>query len=213
MHTDSMRRDYAAGELRRADLRPDPLAQFERWFADALAAEGVIEANAMTLATVDAAGQPHARVVLLKDCDARGFRFFTNYESEKGLEIAANARVALTFHWPPLERQVRIEGTAEKVSREESEAYFRSRPVRSQLGAWASAQSRVLADRQELEAAFAAREREFAGGEVPMPPHWGGYVVRPEVVEFWQGRRSRLHDRFRYRRGTDGGWTIERLAP
>lgn len=213
MHTDSMRRDYAAGELRRADLRADPLAQFERWFADALAADGVVEANAMTLATVDAAGRPHARIVLLKDCDARGFRFFTNHESDKGLEIAANARVALAFHWPPLERQVRIEGTAEKVSPEEAAAYFQSRPPLSQLGAWASAQSRVIADRAELEAAFAAREREFSGGAVPMPPHWGGYVVRPEVVEFWQGRRSRLHDRFRYRRAAGDAWIIERLAP
>lgn len=212
MHTDSMRRDYAAGELRRADLRADPLAQFERWFADALAA-GVIEANAMTLSTVDAAGRPHARIVLLKDCDARGFRFFTNYDSDKGVEIEANDRVALTFHWPPLERQVRIEGVAGKVPREESAAYFQSRPPASQLGAWASAQSRVIADRTALEGEFAAREREFADGVVPMPPHWGGYVVRPELMEFWQGRRSRLHDRFRYRRGEGGAWTIERLAP
>jgi pyridoxamine 5'-phosphate oxidase len=213
MHTDSMRRDYAAGELRRADLLADPLAQFERWFSDARATEGVVEANAMTLATVDAAGHPHARIVLLKDCDARGFRFFTNYESDKGLEIAGHPRVALTFHWSPLERQVRIEGAAEKIPRAESDAYFQSRPPASQLGAWASAQSRVIADRAELEAGFAASEKAFAGGMVTMPPHWGGYIVRPEVVEFWQGRRCRLHDRFRYRRPAGDSWVIERLAP
>ncbi len=213
MQTNDMRRDYTAGGLHRAELEPEPLAQFERWFADALGAADVIEANAMTLATVDAAGQPHARIVLLKDCDARGLRFFTNYESDKGREIAANARVALTFHWHALERQVRVEGAAEKIPPAESDAYFQSRPRASRTGAWASAQSRVVADRAGLEASFAAHEAKFGDGPVPMPSDWGGYVVRPEIFEFWQGRRSRLHDRFRYRREAGGGWIIERLAP
>ncbi|MDD5200127.1 MAG: pyridoxamine 5'-phosphate oxidase [Terrimicrobiaceae bacterium] len=213
MITEAMRRDYAAGELRRADLESDPLAQFERWFGDALAEQSVIEANAMTLATVDAAGQPHARIVLLKDCDARGFRFFTNYESGKGVEIAANPRVALLFHWAPLERQVRIEGVAEKTPRAESEAYFESRPIASRLSAWASAQSREIASREELEGRYAALAKTYADGRVPTPPNWGGYVVRPAAIEFWQGRRSRLHDRFRYTRQADASWLIERLAP
>ncbi len=213
METESMRRDYAAGELRRAGLAADPLAQFECWFGEAVARPEVIEANAMTLATVDEAGRPHARIVLLKDCDARGFRFFTNYESDKGREIAGNAQVALLFHWAPLERQVRIEGLAEKVSREESSAYFQARPLASRLGAWASAQSAVIASRAELEGAYAELERTYADGLVPLPPHWGGYVVRPRVIEFWQGRRSRLHDRFRYVRSSAETWMIERLAP
>lgn len=213
MEMEAMRRDYAAGELRRADLAADPLGQFEQWFREAVETEGVIEANAMTLATVDATGRPHARIVLLKDCDARGFRFFTNYESDKGVEIAANAEVALLFHWAPLERQVRIEGGAEKVSRDESDAYFQVRPLASRLGAWASPQSRVIASRAELEADYAATERRFADGMVPRPPQWGGYLVRPVAIEFWQGRRSRLHDRFRYTRGAGGGWAIHRLAP
>jgi pyridoxamine 5'-phosphate oxidase len=213
MQTESMRRDYAAGELRRENLAADPLAQFERWFGEARAEPGVIEANAMTLATVDAQGQPHARIVLLKDCDARGFRFFTNYASEKGADIAANPRVALLFHWAALERQVRIDGVAEKVSREESDAYFQVRPLASRLAAWASAQSRVIVSRAELEADYAAAEAKFADGAVPLPPEWGGYVVRPTSMEFWQGRRSRLHDRFRYTREADDSWRIDRLAP
>lgn len=213
METHAMRRDYVAGQLRRADLDPDPLVQFDRWFAEACGASDAIEANAMTLATVDDAGAPHARIVLLKDRDARGFRFFTNYESEKGREIAAEARVALLFHWAPLERQVRIEGVAEKVPPAESDAYFQSRPLASRLGAWASPQSEVLAGREELEARYAEVEKRFADGAIPLPPNWGGYVVRPQVIEFWQGRRSRLHDRFRYRLEPAGGWRIERLAP
>jgi len=213
MRTEAMRRDYVAGELRRADLEADPLAQFERWFQDALAATGVIEANSMTLATVDADGQPHARIVLLKDCDARGFRFFTNYASEKGRDIAANSRVALVFHWAPVERQVRIDGVAEKISLAESDAYFQGRPLASRLGAWASPQSRVVPSRKELEAGYAEAERIHADGVVPLPPEWGGYIVRPARIEFWQGRRSRLHDRFQYRRGPDNSWLVERLAP
>lgn len=208
-----MRRDYVAGQLRRADLDPDPLVQFDRWFAEACGASDAIEANAMTLATVDDAGAPHARIVLLKDRDARGFRFFTNYDSEKGREIAAEARVALLFHWAPLERQVRIEGVAEKIPAAESDAYFQSRPPASRLGAWASPQSAVLAGREELESRYAEVEKRFADGAIPLPPNWGGYVVRPQVIEFWQGRRSRLHDRFRYRLEPAGGWRIERLAP
>jgi pyridoxamine 5'-phosphate oxidase len=213
MQTESMRRDYAAGELRRADLAADPLAQFERWFREALAEPRVIEANAMTLATADAGGQPHARIVLLKDFDGRGFRFFTNYASGKGSDIAGNPRVALLFHWAALERQVRVEGAVEKISREESAAYFQVRPLASRLGAWASAQSSVIVSRAELEADYAAAERKFADGAVPLPPDWGGYVVRPATIEFWQGRRSRLHDRFRYARQADDSWLVDRLAP
>lgn len=208
-----MRRDYAAGELRRADLAADPGEQFDRWFAEAREHPAVGEANAMTLATVDAAARPHARIVLLKDRDARGFRFFSNYESDKGVEIAGNPAVTLVFHWQPLERQVRVEGVAERVPREESDAYFQSRPVGSRLGAWASDQSRVLPNRAALDDRYAGMQARFGDGPIPMPPHWGGYIVRPEVIEFWQGRRSRLHDRFRYTRQAGGAWRIDRLAP
>jgi pyridoxamine 5'-phosphate oxidase len=207
----AMRRDYAAAGLAEEDALADPIAQFERWFADARRAE-VHEPNAMTLATVDAAGQPAARMVLLKGVDARGLAFFTNRDSRKARELGANPRAALVFWWGPLQRQVRFEGTVEDVEAAEADAYFASRPKGSQLAAWASAQSTVIADRAALEAAERAHRERFGEGLVPRPPFWGGYRLVPAVVEFWHGRESRLHDRLRYTRTTDG-WRIERLAP
>ena len=206
----AMRRDYEARGLDEADLLGDPLEQFRRWFDEARSA-GLMEPNAMALATVDAAGQPAARTVLLKGLDARGLTFFTNLESRKARALAANPKASLLFWWPPQARQVRFEGEIERVEDGEADAYFASRPRGSQIGAWASAQSRVVAGRAALEAA----EREIAARfptEVPRPPFWGGYRLVPACVEFWQGRLNRLHDRLRYtRRGQ--GWTTERLAP
>jgi pyridoxamine 5'-phosphate oxidase len=198
--------------LREQDVDPDPLAQFRAWYGDARAA-GLPLAEAMTLATATADGRPSARVVLLRGCDEGGFVFYTNYDSRKGRELAANPRAALVFHWQPLERQVRVEGRVEPISAEQSDAYFRSRPRASRLGAWASPQSEVLAGRRELERRLREAAARFGEGEVPRPPYWGGYRVVPEVVEFWQGREGRLHDRLRYRRLPHGGWAVERLAP
>jgi pyridoxamine 5'-phosphate oxidase len=209
----ALRQDYSSGKLHRSDLDPDPFRQFADWFTTARECSAIVEPNAMTLATAGADGAVNARTVLLKDFDATGFRFFTNYESDKARDIAANAQVALLFHWPPFERQISIRGVAEKTSRAESEAYFQKRPLASRLGALASHQSRPLASREELEARYAELESTYADGNVPLPPHWGGYLVRPTALEFWQGRRSRLHDRFRYTASTDGSWTIERLSP
>lgn len=206
------RRDYSLSGLSEKDLARDPFRQFEKWFAEAEAAK-VHEPTAMVLATANREGRPSLRVVLLKGLDGRGFVFYTNYESRKGRELDANPRASLLFPWGPLERQVIVEGTVSRVSREDSEAYFHSRPRLSQIGAWASAQSTVVPNRSVLEESFAAVERKYAGQEVPLPPQWGGFRLAPETVEFWQGRRSRLHDRLRYRREKDGGWTVERLAP
>jgi pyridoxamine 5'-phosphate oxidase len=167
----------------------------------------------MTLATVDADGQPWTRTVLLKICDARGFTFFTNYDGAKARQLAGNPRAALTFWWGALERQVNVTGTVGKTSREESAAYFHSRPAGSQLGAWASAQSEVVADRAQLEAQYAAALEKYGETDIPLPPHWGGFRLAPQTVEFWQGRRSRLHDRLCYTRQPDGVWKIERLSP
>lgn len=208
----ALRREYSLRPLRRADLDPDPIIQFNRWLAEAHAAE-VLEPNGMTLATVDPDGQPWSRTVLLKICDERGFTFFTNYESAKGRQLAANPRAALTFWWGPLERQVNVIGAVTKASREESERYFHSRPSNSQLGAWASAQSRAVRDRAEIEAQFEAARERFGDGGIPLPPEWGGYCLYPRVIEFWQGRQSRLHDRLRYVREPDERWRIERLSP
>ena len=207
----SLRRSYARASLGEGDVAADPIAQFLAWFDDARAAE-LREPNAMTLATATPDGAPSARIVLLKGVDERGFVFYTDYRSRKGDELAANPRAALVFHWAELERQVRVTGTVSRVSREESEAYYRTRPVGSRIGAWASHQSRPIAGRAELEAREAELARRYADGDVPLPPHWGGYRVAPETVEFWQGRPSRLHDRLRYVR-EDGGWRVERLSP
>ena len=213
MDVSALRQEYSAGELRRSELDPDPLRQFENWFAAARGCDAIPEPNAMTLATAGTDGAVSARIVLLKDCDAQGFRFFTNYESDKAADIAANPQVALLFHWPPFERQISIRGIAEKIPRAESAAYFQKRPLASRLGALASHQSRALASRDELEARFADLEKTYAGGDIPVPENWGGYLVRPASIEFWQGRRSRLHDRFRYTLQSDKTWLIERLSP
>ena len=208
-----LRTDYMREALDEAEVASAPFAQFERWFDEAVRA-AVPEPNAMTLATVDASGRPTARVVLLKGFDERGFVFFTNYASRKGAELAAHPEAALNFFWPELERQVRIEGTVAKVSDAESAEYFASRPRLSQIGAWASPQSERIADRRALEGRFAEAEARYAG-EVPRPAHWGGYRLDPAMLEFWQGRPSRLHDRIRYRRSPadPARWDIDRLAP
>ena len=208
-----LRRDYSLAGLNEADLAANPIQQFEKWFQEALAAE-IVEPNAMVLATVDAAGQPSTRVVLLKAVDARGFSFFTNYESRKGRELAVNPRASLTFPWIALERQVCITGNVSKLSREESAAYFKLRPRASRIGALASPrQSEAIANRAMLEERMKQLEAQHPGEDVPLPDYWGGYVLTPVEVEFWQGRPSRLHDRLRYARQPDGSWKIERLSP
>lgn len=204
-----------SNDLPGLDLIPEaaPWALFTRWYADAEAWQ-LTEPAAMTLATAAADGAPSARVVLLRGFDERGFVFYTNYESRKSAELAANARAALVLHWPELKRQVRIEGTARRVSAAESDAYFQSRPRGHRLSALISPQSAVIADRRFLEDRMEALERQFAGrDDIPRPPHWGGYRVEPAMIEFWQSRDNRLHDRLRYRRLPDGSWTCERLAP
>jgi len=201
----------AARTLDEDTVETDPFAQFARWWADALEA-GVPQPEAMTLATADAHGRPSARMVLLKSHDAAGFTFYTNYSGRKSRELAENPLAALLFFWQPLERQVRIEGAITRVSAAEADAYFDTRPRDSRIGAWASPQSEVLPDRATLERAFAEQRARFGDGPIPRPPHWGGFRVAPDSLEFWQGRQSRLHDRFRFRR-EGGGWRRERLAP
>jgi pyridoxamine 5'-phosphate oxidase len=212
MQIANMRKEYIWGGLSETDLDADPLRQFEKWFEQAKAAN-LPEPNAMTLTTATLDGLPSARVVLLKICDASGFTFFTNYESRKGRELTANPRAALLFFWPELQRQVRIEGTVERVTEAESDAYFQSRPLGSRLGAWASRQSEAIADRDVLEERVRETMQRFPDGDVPRPPHWGGFRVRPLLIEFWQGRPDRLHDRLRYERVEPTGWRIERLSP
>lgn len=229
-----LRREYNLAGLRRADLAPEPIAQFRRWFEQASGARtsGRVrqwainaykrlllvtgtqptEVNAMTLSTVDAEGRPSARIVLLKGVDERGFLFFTNYESRKGKELAGNPNASLVFYWASQERQVCVSGRVERLSREESEAYYRSRPHGSRIGAWASRQSTAVPDRKTLETLWQEAEKRFPD-EVPMPDYWGGYVLRPSRVEFWQGRPNRMHDRFCYQLQPNGSWSIERLSP
>jgi pyridoxamine 5'-phosphate oxidase len=207
----ALRREYSTHGLSRRDLDPDPIKQFAVWFTAAVEA-GIPEVNAMTLATVSPEARPTARVVLLKGYSHDGFVFYTNYRSEKGRHLAKNPHAAVVIYWKELERQIRIEGMAKKISREESKRYFHSRPLGSQLGAWASRQSEVIDARRILEARLLEMEERFAKKEVPLPPNWGGYIVQPERMEFWQGRPNRLHDRFRYTRAGEG-WTLERLAP
>lgn len=210
---EDLRKAYHHGSLDQSDITPDPMDLFRRWWHEAVSAE-IEEANAMTLATIDVHGHPAARIVLLKGLHEAGFEFFTNYQSRKGEEIARHPHVALLFFWKEMERQIRIEGKAEKVSAERSEQYFQSRPRGSQVGAWISPQSQVIDDRAVLEANLKLIEERYAGVDpLPLPEHWGGYLVRPRMIEFWQGRPDRLHDRFRYELVHDGLWKAERLAP
>ncbi|MDY7561579.1 pyridoxamine 5'-phosphate oxidase [Pseudomonas sp. 10B1] len=208
-----MRRDYTRDGLNETQAPDEPFALFHEWFAQAVKTEQApVEANAMTVATVDEEGRPHCRILLLKGLDDQGFTFFTNYESAKGQQLAARPHAAMTFFWPSLERQVRIEGRVVKVSAQESDAYFQVRPLGSRLGAWASPQSRVIADRAELEAMLKNTEQRFSDSQPHCPEHWGGYRLLPERIEFWQGRPSRLHDRLNYRVENEA-WVCERLAP
>ncbi len=234
MNLSDFREDYQRGALDRAALDANPLEQFEAWFREATGERsqsrwrkiGVAlhklwsaicnhrpaDINAMTLATVDAAGKPSTRTVLLKTVDERGFIFFTNFDSRKGRELAENPSAALTFFWSDLERQVCVAGSVTKLLAAESENYFKTRPRGSQIGAWASRQSEIVPDRAALEAKWCELEKKFPG-VVPLPPNWGGFILKPERIEFWQGRPSRLHDRFQYSLQADGSWKIERLSP
>ncbi len=209
-----MRAEYSDNGLHEDDLDPDPVTMFRRWMGDAVSA-GLHEPNAMVLSTVSADGQPSSRMVLFKGLDEWGFHFYTNLMSRKGQELAGNPACSLLFPWHPLERQVRIDGVASQLLREDVAAYFAQRPRGAQLGAWASHQSSKVAGRDELEAAYAAADTRYSESiEMPVPPEWGGYAVRPALVEFWQGRRDRLHDRLVYRRDEDAdAWVVERLAP
>lgn len=206
-----IRKDYRQHSLDEADIAADPFAQFERWWNEALASE-IDEVNAMTLATASKEGIPSARIVLLKGYDERGFVFFSNYESTKGKELQQNPHAALVFFWKELERQVRIEGRVEKVSEAESDEYFHSRPEGSRIGAWSSPQSAIIANRKIIETNVTQYTKRFENQDIPRPAHWGGYRVMPASFEFWQGRSSRLHDRFRYT-PVNGNWKAERLAP
>jgi pyridoxamine 5'-phosphate oxidase len=206
------RKDHTRSSLGEAELDADPIRQFLAWFEDA-SQSGVVESNAMALATASADGRPSVRMVLLRGVDARGFTFFTNYESKKARELEANPHAALVFFWHELERQVRVEGRVERVTDEESDIYFQSRPAGARIGAWSSPQSEVIAGRETLEARYREYESLYPDGNAPRPANWGGYRLSPQSIEFWQGRPNRLHDRLRYTRFPIGGWRIERLAP
>jgi pyridoxamine 5'-phosphate oxidase len=209
-----LRQDYQRNSLEINEIASNPIEQFEKWFAEAVVTPNLIEPNAMTISTVTKSGFPSSRIVLLKGLDAQGFVFFTNYESRKGTELIKNPHAALNFWWPPLERQVRIEGHVEKLSTETSLIYFQSRPKSSQIGAWASPQSQVIDNRELLEKNVESLEKQYENAEnLPIPPFWGGFRVIPTRVEFWQGRSSRLHDRLVYSKKKSGDWLVERLAP
>lgn len=212
MKLEDIRREYTKAGLNENELDANPLVQFELWMQQALDAKMSTDPTAMSLATVDADGQPSQRTVLLKNSDEKGFVFYTNYGSQKAQDIASNSRVSLLFAWLPLERQVKVLGTAEKLSAAESAKYFLSRPKDSQIGAWASQQSKKIGSRKLLEQAFNQMKEKFKEGDIPLPDFWGGYRVKPEKIEFWQGRGARLHDRLQYSR-TSSGWLIERLQP
>jgi pyridoxamine 5'-phosphate oxidase len=212
MNPADIRRNYSAGTLERADLDADPLKQFQNWFDRAVAERSSGEVNAMVLATADKNGRPSARTVLLKGVDERGFIFYTNYDSRKGRELAENPNAALTFYWPGSERQICVAGTVSKISAKEAEIYFKSRPRGSQLAAWASNQSDAVPDRATLDKKWDEMEAKFPK-DIPLPPNWGGYILKPERIEFWQGRVNRLHDRFCYTRQPDNSWKLERLSP
>ena len=207
-----IRQDYTAETLLEKDVDANPIIQFKKWW-DAVIASEISEPNAMTLATASSDGLPSARIVLLKDFDETGFVFYTNYKSYKGLQLDENPKACLVFDWNVLERQVRFMGLALKIDSKESDDYYHSRPIGSQIGAWASPQSQVIKSREWLEQKVEEKKTEFAKGEIPRPPYWGGYIIKPVIVEFWQGRSSRLHDRIQYSLQEDGSWKIERLAP
>ncbi len=207
-----IRKDYQLQILDESEILPDPMKQFEKWWHDVLLSE-IDELNAMTLATANKQGRPSARVVLLKEYNPDGFIFYTNYESHKGTEMQENNQVSLLFFWKELERQVRIDGIAEKISAEENDLYFNSRPEGSKIGAWASPQSQVIESRDFLEKKVMEHEQKFTGKQIVRPAHWGGYIVKPNSVEFWQGRPNRLHDRIQYSKQKSGDWKTERLAP
>jgi pyridoxamine 5'-phosphate oxidase len=211
-HLTQVRKEYKKGTLDEKDVDENPFTQFEKWFEEAVKSE-VPEVTAMTLATADRYGRPSARTVLLKQCDERGFVFFSNYESSKAKDLKENPQAALLFFWEPLERQVRISGKVEKISIKESFEYFHSRPMESQLGAWASMQSSVVTARDVLEMTFSSMKKKYKNGQIPLPPFWGGYRVLPVEFEYWQGRPNRLHDRVWYQKQEDSSWKIARLSP
>jgi len=212
MEISDLRREYTKGGFTEADALPDPIAQFKKWFDEAVAVE-ILEPNAMSLATCGSDGRPSVRTVLLKNLDERGFVFFTNYESHKARQLAENVHASALFPWLPLERQVIVTGPTERISTAESLKYFLSRPFSSQLGAWVSPQSKIISSRALLEEKLAQMKSRFANGEIPLPDHWGGIRILPETVEFWQGRPSRLHDRLEYFKNATGSWQIRRKAP